>query len=268
MAMMSAYFDESTSENSPVLVVAGFLSTDAHWSLFEREWKEVLEEFEITAFHMHDYAQSAGEFVGMDEPTRRALLGRLLEIIIRRAKLGFASVVHCKEFERIFTGPERIDVGSPYNLSCTASYLQIGEWARNNFQVEPVAYFFDAGHKDAPGVARTFLETKNNPGNVEHRLGSLTFEHDNVLVPLQAADLAAYELWRWLDEHFLNKTLHGRFPMEQLNRIKWKIREFDKGVLEEMLAHRRGEKVDPKVIHNFIPALRSGRTAPPRGEQS
>ena len=51
MAFYSAYFDESTSTNSPILVVvAGFLSTDAQWSLFERDGKRFLPSSEFPLF--------------------------------------------------------------------------------------------------------------------------------------------------------------------------------------------------------------------------
>jgi hypothetical protein len=142
--------------------------------------------------------------------------------------------------------------------------LQVGEWATKNYQIEPIAFFFDAGHENASDVAKTFLETKNAPENVSYRLGSLTFQHDNVLAPLQAADIAAYELWRWLDEHYLDKTRHGRFPLSEIIKIEWTIREFDKPILEEMLAHRRGAKPIPRVIHSEIPALRPGKIASPK----
>jgi hypothetical protein len=92
MSVCSSYFDESTSETSPILVVARFLST--HWGLFETEWKEVLAEFGISAFHMQQLAHRNGEFEGMKESKRRTLLAKLLTIVTRRAKLGFASVVH------------------------------------------------------------------------------------------------------------------------------------------------------------------------------
>lgn len=50
MAFYSAYFDESTGNDSPILVVAGFLSNDAFWGGFEREWHEVLSGFNLSSF--------------------------------------------------------------------------------------------------------------------------------------------------------------------------------------------------------------------------
>ncbi len=260
MAYYSAYFDESTSADSPVLVVAGFLSTDAQWMLFEREWKEVLAAFEITAFHAQHFSKHKEEFLGWEEPKRKALLRKLLSIINERAAFGFASTVHVKEFDAVFTGNDRRDIGSPYNLCCTACYLQIGHWAQRNYQVEPLALIFDAGHKNAGDVTNTFNAEIKKSENIAYRLGSLTFSDDKVMVPLQAADLAAYELWKWLDEHFAQKKRHGRFPLLKMMNTPWSIRAFDRPILEEILQHRKTGKADKKTVLTFIPMLKPGET--------
>ena len=209
VAFYSAYFDESTAPKSPVLVVAGFLSTDAQWVLFEREWKGVLAEHNLTAFHMQHFAKNKSPYRSMSEPEKQKLLGSLLDIIRSRAKMGFATVVHVADFKDVMAGKIRGKVGSPYYLACAGCQLDIGKWAKKNYQIEPIAYFFDAGHKNWKELAQAFIAEKNNPANTEYRLGPLTFEHDNVLVPLQAADIAAYEIWRWLDEHFDGRPKHG-----------------------------------------------------------
>jgi len=256
MAFYSAYFDESTGNNSPILVVAGFLSTDAQWMLFEKEWREVLAEFQLSAFHMQHFATRKKEFQNMDEHTRKALLGKLLNIINQRAKLGFAAVVHTQLFEDVFKGRDRTEIGSPYRLCCTACFLEVGEWAKKNYQIEPVAYFFDAGNPHSNEVSLGFKESTDNPNNAELRLGSITFEDDKVLVPLQAADIAVYEIWKWLDEHFLDKARHGRYPLQEIFKIPFRIREFDRGILEEMLTHKMGGHVDKKIVHHMIRAIR------------
>lgn len=263
MAMYSAYFDESTGNNSPVLVVAGFLSNDALWGQFEREWKAALSDFGIAAFHMQHFAQRKESFLGWDEPTRRALLGRLLEIINRRVQLGFATVVHIDELESILAGPERSKFGSAYNLCCLSCAVQIGEWAKANHQIEPVGYFFDAGHKNASEALGTLLGQKNDPELTEYRIGPITFDSDDVLVPIQAADLAAYEIWRWLDEHFAAKPRHGRYPLQELIKVPWRIREFGQDVLLELLAVQRGLPVTPRTIRHRIQALRPGQVDMP-----
>jgi hypothetical protein len=259
MATYSAYFDESTGNKSPILVVAGFLSTDAKWMMFEREWREVLAEFKIIAFHAQHFAMRKGEFLDMEEAVRQSLYGKLLRIIQQRTMLGFATVMHCKEFSRVFKGNDRRDIGSMYNICCTACHLEVGEWAQKNYQIEPIAYFFDAGNKNTGEVSKTFLETQKRPENIGYRMGTIAFEDDEFVIPLQAADIAAYELWKWLDEHFADKIRHGRFPLQELIEIPWTIREFDGPILEEMLEHRKTGKTKKKVSHHVIRAFRPGR---------
>lgn len=263
MALYSAYFDESSGNDSPVYVVAGFLSQDALWRQFEKEWKEVLGDFKISSFHAQHFAMRKGEFRGWREPQRRKLMASLLAVIQRRARLGFAAVVHARDFREVFKGKDRAEIGSVYKLCCLACFTEIGEWAKKNYQIEPVAHFFDVGNKNAGEVLKTYQEVKSDPKRLDYRLGAIAFESDAVVVPLQAADLAAYELWKWLDEHYAKKTRHGRYPLQEIVKLPWSIREFDKAILQEMLDRRYGRKVDKKTIHNVIRAFRPGVTGEP-----
>lgn len=259
MAMYSAYFDESTGSDSPVLVVAGFLSDAAQWSLFEAEWKAAVDASGVTAYHATEYATRKKEFRGMGETERQRLMGALLEILQRRAQFGFGCAVHLKAFEQLFKGKERAAIGSPYALCALGCNLQVGEWAAENHQTEPIAFFYDSGHKNSGEVTERFLAEKNDPENTAFRLGSLTFADDGAMVPLQAADLAAYELWKWLDEHYARKLRHGRFPLQEIIKIPWKIREFDEEVLSELRDLRRGKPANPRTVRHIIPALRPGK---------
>ena len=203
------------------------------------------------------------EFRAWKKRPAKPLLGRLLDIISRRAQFGFASVVHVREFEEVFAGVLRSEIGSPYNLCCLTCAVQIGEWAKANYQIEPIGYFFDFGHKNAREVFDTLIAQKNDPTLTEYRIGPITFESDTVLVPLQAADLAAYEIWKWLDEHFAAKKRHGRYPLQEIIKVPWKIREFDREILLELRDVRRGLPVNKRApIRHAIQALRSGRTDP------
>lgn len=263
MAMFSAYFDESTGNDSPILVLAGLLAADAQWSLFESEWKAALKDHGVTAFHAAHFATRKFEFRGMEESTRQSLLGRLLDVIQRRVSQGFGCAIHVREFEAMFTGKERAEIGSPYTLCCISCAEYVGAWAKDNCQIEPVGYFFDSGHRYAGEAFHALIAEKNNPENIEYRIGPITFDSDTKLIPLQAADLAAYEFWKWLDEHYAGKKRHGRYPLQEIIRIPWKIREFDRDVLLELREVGRGAAPgNPRTVRNVIPALRPGRTDP------
>ncbi len=58
---------------------------------------------------------------------------------------------------------------------------------------------FESGGKGAGQILKVFTENERNRSNKEHwRLLSLRFENKHEFVPLQAADILAYEIYRQL----------------------------------------------------------------------
>lgn len=62
-----------------------------------------------------------------------------------------------------------------------------------------------------------------------------------------------------LDEHFAAKPRHGRYPLQEIIKIPWTIREFDQEVLLELLAVQQGLPVNPRTVRHAIRALRPGQ---------
>jgi hypothetical protein len=144
------------------------------------------------------------------------------------------------------------------NLQGISSFWRQKHTPESLYQAELRMVTFDNCHsfwKTEQGIIR---ESKQNPAFIDFRLGTLRFADDKLHAPLQAADIAAYELWRWLDEHFALKPRHGRYSLQELVKLPWTIREFDRGGFEEMQVQRKGGRVDKKIVHYVISALRSG----------
>ena len=90
---VTGYFDASGHPDSgTVLVVSGFVSSDARWERFERQWNEVLAAAGIRVFHMRDFTQSTGEFEVWkgDEEKRKSLLSDLIEIVVNSASVFYS----------------------------------------------------------------------------------------------------------------------------------------------------------------------------------
>jgi hypothetical protein len=82
--MSIAFFDASGSADSTeALVVAGFISSKDKWDAFERDWRILLDAYEITALHMKDFTQSRRQFAGWDknEAKRRVFISQLIYVI-------------------------------------------------------------------------------------------------------------------------------------------------------------------------------------------
>ena len=70
--MLTAFFD-SSGDQPPALVVAGWLFDSRGRSRFDKEWGQVLDEADISCFHMVDFAHSKKAFQGWkgDEETKK-----------------------------------------------------------------------------------------------------------------------------------------------------------------------------------------------------
>ena len=61
---ITSYFDASSGQEHPAVIVAGYISTVAQWKKFDKEWRKVLarREFDVPYFHMKEFAHSAEVF--------------------------------------------------------------------------------------------------------------------------------------------------------------------------------------------------------------
>jgi hypothetical protein len=108
VVVIRAYIDASGSEAGkapPVLCAAGFVATEAAWTVFEREWDVALKNAGVSQFSMEDCAHFTGEFRswrGEDQDERRRVfLAELVDIASRQQMLGFARAVRHVDFQHI-----------------------------------------------------------------------------------------------------------------------------------------------------------------------
>ncbi len=198
--IFTAYFDESgTHADSEAVAVAGYLSTSELWASFKIEWRKVLADHAIDAFHMTDFAVGAKQFKGWAESKRRDCFGRLIKIINAHAIGSVGTVIPANLYKQIFSAKANNFVGGPYGLAATACFMSLAEILRLIGIQGWIAYVYDIGAHGRDQVYKVFTENEQDKVNKEFlRLLSLKFENDYQFVPLQAADILAYELYRHL----------------------------------------------------------------------
>jgi hypothetical protein len=109
MTMFTVYFDESYGEAN-AYSVAGYVATVKQWVEFEREWKELLKDFNVEYLHKRELEHLWGQFSyaqGWAKDRQRALKAavnkRACGIILRRVNAGFAASVYktdWREFDK------------------------------------------------------------------------------------------------------------------------------------------------------------------------
>ncbi len=200
---LAAYFDESgTHAGSEAVAVAGYVSTPERWLDFESEWRGALLDYGLAYFHMTDFANGAKSYAHWPQAQKRIRFDRLANIINRHVIGSVGTVIPVQSYERIFNPAAKKHVGGPYGLAATANFLAIARILRGMNALGHdlwVEYTFETGARGAGQVRRAFDYNAHDPTQrAELRVGSLAFADKPQAVPLQAADVLAYELYRHL----------------------------------------------------------------------
>jgi hypothetical protein len=224
MLTLHAYFNESgTHDASENVVVAGFFARANDWVEFSARWQKALTDFGLPFFHMTDFANGVRPYDKWDEPMRQRRLERLVSIINTCAATSFGMVIRRKDFEDFIPEKARKVCGDAYGLAVMACWMETGETIREMGVDAWVSYVFEGGARGSGTVSKLFNHNVTDPVQKERmRLLSLRFEPKKEFLPLQAADILAYELYK---DAARKPGEDRRWPLAELTSIpaRWHI---------------------------------------------
>jgi len=245
MAHFAAYFDESGTHGSPILTLAGYIATVEQWAHFAREWDEILKQESLTHFHMSKFEARQGEFRGWDNDRRLGVQKRLIGIIKRRVNIGIFCAVNLAAYDEMVTEWRRKPFGSPYNFCVKMCLSIISFWAQEYEREEPIAYVIEHGagynHEIDKSFSAVFAREEMRKF---FRLGSLTFADKKQALPLQAADLLAYEVWKDSSNEFLNENDQKRPQRKSFVSLLEKLHRGSYWGRDEFLRERERENTN------------------------
>jgi hypothetical protein len=245
--MLVAAFDASGREHDQIaLVVAGFISSANDWLEFERLWTMRLARDGIAHFHTVEFAHSFGQFDGWrnQEERRRELLSDLLTIIMTHCYRKFGCGISIKHWSSGISDSNKQQFRiTAYGLAGLISILTVDSWCRIERMGTAPEIIFEDGD-----LGKGSLEKAASPRKpqIVFRPKKDTMRKDGVLtsgfVPLQAADMLAYELLLGIRNMEEGMPRDPRYALRQFynvpGEIKWmepkNFRELD-----EMLRVRR-----------------------------
>ncbi|GEM_PF-1651379 len=182
--------------DSAVLIVAGFVSRADKWLRFESQWGRLLQDFNVSCFHMKEFTQRIGQFAGWDVTRQTDFLSRAIPLIKATTHKSFSSGVVVKDLLRLHTEysiPDHLELNSPYGWCAMNMIRLVTEWMRRNLVAhDPVRFVFEDGDLDR---GKFLIRAKDVYGF------SPSFENKKSCLPLQIADFVAWE--------------HRRFSMDK-----------------------------------------------------
>ena len=201
--MCSLHVDDSgTHDGSRGVVLAGFVSTPEQWSHFDRDWRSLLQEFQIPRyFHMADFESRFGVYEGWSNERRKEFIKKLTGIIRRRSIAGIAASCPAHNYEKLKAGLPKVAFQTPFTMCMGVCWRLLGEWADNRDHAEVVATICETG-TEGEGEILTMHGQFINDEKIQrqYRLGPLAFDTKEGALPLQAADFFAYETYKRMNE--------------------------------------------------------------------
>lgn len=200
VAVIRSYLDESgIHKEAPVVVVAGYFGRPKVWKAFTHDWRRVLKPRGLEVFHSSDAQALKGEFEDWTEEDRDEVVKKLLPIIKRHEIIGMAIGFVMRDFDEAMgreNWPKEY-LGSPYGTCFQWLITSVLMEAALDRVREPVAFFHE--HNDFEGEARKAYNWAKENRDYNEILAGLAFSDKKRYVPLQAADILAYEVGKRLN---------------------------------------------------------------------
>jgi hypothetical protein len=220
---LTAYCDETGDTKDPSqkwVGMAGFVASSARWQSLEHKWKFILKEFRVPYFHMKEFAPSVGVFKDWKgkEEKRRKIFGSLVKTIQEIVPLPIGCIFSADDFRSL---PERDQklVGDPYFLSfisCVAIpcfYIQDAP-----AEIKLATVFGE--HSIFASKAAGSHKSVRSIYAVGERLYPPVFRDMREFVPLQVADIMAYELYKEAHRQRYTPEANPRFGITQLAKLR------------------------------------------------
>ena len=238
--MLTAYFDESgTEQRSPYYVVAGYVGKDEQWARFSDEWRGVLSRYGIDFFHMTDFENRQKQFRSLKKDERQCMLNSLTTFMRLRTLAAFPGVVLKSDYDEAIPAAHREEIGRPYHICASICMKSLGQWAEKHGHQEPITYVFEKGAEHSGDVLEAHTKALKDPKmRSKFRLGELRFADKREAIPLQAADILAYEVWKDTCNKASGSPRSERWPLHRLSGSVIAIMQADKQSLLDLVNRR------------------------------
>lgn len=200
LALLEAYFDESGMHGQArAMVVAGAVGLPDQWRFVEGEWSRHLGALGLESFHMSPCQRGKGAFGGFSLEQRSGLIISLARALVEGGVTIVGSAVVIADWTAMDAPTVRERFAKPYNLAFEHCIQQINSWSADHADGESVALVFAQHQEFAKRSAEVGVayEASKEHGS---QVGSITFVDARVFGMAQAADMIAYETYKWAEQ--------------------------------------------------------------------
>jgi hypothetical protein len=222
-----AYFDESgTDGQSPLVAVAGYLSTKELWKDFENEWQIFLSNNNIEIFHATNLINGYKEFSlekGWSKKRRESAIRIADRIIEKHVLYGLATYTTIEDCEKVFPlkdkNGRRKKFSAEYLISGVMAVNLVTNWAKENNYFNPIKLVFEDGAQGKGYLSDATKPNRNYKKPRENLMGKITFEDKNASLQLQAADRLVHFACKSINKFLIDENSAEK-EIQKLNKLK------------------------------------------------
>jgi len=217
LMFLEAFLDDSNShKGAQVVVFGGAVAPKSSWNSIIPQWKAVLKKFNVEYFHASELNNLKGDlYGGWDEEKRYQFLRKLTNVLKsekRRLNIFYIGV-RKSLYDEIMPEFPTVKL-SIIQLSCEWSMIACFIPFVRNKHIKRVALTIDRG-------SRIWSQTMTHLNKLtkiprfcdETKVGPIVTEDKKKVIPLQVADLVAYEFYK----DIVPDRINGR----KIPRLTW-----------------------------------------------
>lgn len=192
VVMLRVYMDESgTHDGSPAVTVGAYCGFPKNWKDFTREWNVAKKP--IGVFHSTDCAALRGEFKGWTEEQRDKYVANLLPILSRHNLRAVAIGINTKDYSDAIQAhfPLEETFGSAYEVCFQVVVDNVIYQMEQSGMNDALAFVHEENDYQREALA-AFEYIKRKRKKHASKM-TITFASKDRAVPLQAADVLAFE---------------------------------------------------------------------------
>jgi hypothetical protein len=228
MPMFSLYCDDSGTDASSEIAVAGCcIATVQQCQEFKRNWENINQREHFGIFHMADFVAKREQFAESEwqnQEKRDRTMSALLGVIRTRAAFVISTAVVKSAYDEVVTGDLRERMGkNHYTFAVRHCVAIVDSWRARHRYTEPLQYVFDRMSKGSGDINDTVFKPVvlgGEAGLQRYGIGKdgWSFQDKSVVIPLQAADIWAWENFRYAARTYF-KPNGARAPIRESYRF-------------------------------------------------
>jgi hypothetical protein len=204
--MLQCCIDDSGSDNKgPVFVLAGYVSTVERWKVFSHVWDIALKSGPrpLACFKMVEANRLSGQFLHWTPLERDAKIHELARNIKGNAMFQVRTVLWKKEFAQIQAKYPDYPV-EPYTFLFHEIMGLVTRHLWRDLKIEDkIEFYFDEQGAFGNRASRSFKTAQEDlpPFLLEYVAGMPNHVSDKDMLPLQAADMLAWQIRRFCSDN-------------------------------------------------------------------